>query len=287
MVDPYATLLPMLTLTITPSEATFHGASGVAGVYHYRDSYKPFIHPLKTPLGRCVTLASPHDHKHHKGLMYALRARDVNFWEEWSTQNRESVGVINHLAFADVVANGTRVGFLEQLQWCAEDGSMASFEERRSIHLRIDTRGSYIWCWRTRLTALRDMELIHSQWANKHPDGRCTNYHGLGIRLIREFGGATGNHRMLLDGVETSPDEAMGARPREVRYEGSFDGIWPVARAAVTLSQNHGYTLYTMMEYIAWMSMGPTNHEPMRVTAGQTWEEKYAIRIEDLLHTGP
>lgn len=50
--------------------------------YLLNDPFKPHFSSLKTPAGRETTLVSPGDHRHHKGLMYALRCEDLNFWEE-------------------------------------------------------------------------------------------------------------------------------------------------------------------------------------------------------------
>lgn len=272
----------MPDLSISDSCALFTHAGTVAGRYHYLDSPKPYFHPLNTPAGHCVTLASPHDHKHHKGLMYALRAEDVNFWEEWATLKTEVVGKIQHVDFSEITPTGDAAGFLETLHWSALDGSLPTFDEERRITLRVDESGSFLWEWSTRLVALRDIHLVHSQWAFPHDDGRRTNYHGLGLRLPREFGGATGNYRLILDGVEVDEKAAMGTSPVSARYEGSFDGIWPVPRAAVTLSQNHGHTLYAMTDYMAWMSMGPTNRKPMRLSPGDEITEHYSVRVEDL-----
>ena len=42
---------------------------------------KPSIHPL-TLSGHPITLSSPHDHVHHRGVMFAMKVDGVNYWEE-------------------------------------------------------------------------------------------------------------------------------------------------------------------------------------------------------------
>ena len=123
----------MMTLDFSPGDVTFRLGDSVAGVYRFADEFKPHIHPLRTPRGHNVTSASPHDHKHHKALMYALRAEDVNFWEEVPTLPTEVPGVERHTGFADVVSCGPEVGFSETLRWSAQDGSLESFQEIRRI----------------------------------------------------------------------------------------------------------------------------------------------------------
>ena len=105
----------------------------VAGRYHFADPFKPFVHPLRSPRGHRVSLASPHDHRHHKGLMYGLRIPGLNFWEETSTQPGEAVGRQRHLAFADLREKGGEVGLIEALAWEPVGGGPAVFDETRRL----------------------------------------------------------------------------------------------------------------------------------------------------------
>ena len=51
--------------------------------YRYVQSpYKPYADRLVSPAGTQILRDSPSDHKHHHGLMFALSADGVNFWEE-------------------------------------------------------------------------------------------------------------------------------------------------------------------------------------------------------------
>lgn len=276
----------MFNVHITETEASFRYGNLTCGIYRYRDSHKPHLHPLRTPEGHRVTVASPHDHRHHKGMMYALRSKEVNFWEEVVTLPDEVVGVMKHQAFSDIVASGEKVGFSETLHWSAEDGSIPSFNEVRDIRLQRLESGAFEWTWSTRLESLRDQELIQSQWSHDHGDGRITNYHGLGLRLRAEFGGpvgvACGHTKLILDDHETTAAEAMGTAPTSSRYEGGIDGFIPAKRAAVILSQHHGHTLYAQTELFAWMSMGPSNQSALQIREGQVLEETYTVTVEDL-----
>ena len=94
-------------LTVTDRSVDFHHGAVLAGRYAYRDPFKPHVHPLNTPMGYTVSLRSPHDHPHHKALMYALRASDVNFWEEYATTDQEKVGQQEHETFLRVVDEGS------------------------------------------------------------------------------------------------------------------------------------------------------------------------------------
>ena len=52
--------------------------------------FKPYIKTLCTPKGVNVLLDSPEDHIHHHGLMFAVNADGVNFWEESADTGRQS-----------------------------------------------------------------------------------------------------------------------------------------------------------------------------------------------------
>lgn len=276
-----------MTLDFTPGDVVFRLGDSVAGVYRFADEFKPHIHPLRTPRGHTLTSASPHDHKHHKALMYALRAEDVNFWEEVATPPGEVPGVERHVTFADVVSRGPEVGFAETLHWAARDGSRASFDETRRVSCRHEpTLRAFVWSWSTRLVALRDLHLVQSQWSHGLPDGTKVNYHGLGVRLRRDFGGMTRNHELHLDGAvhREKFQSQMGARPRSVAFIGSIDETWPVERAGVRFEQPAGQdnTLYVMEDYIPFMGLGPTNRAPLRLAAGGVIEESYTVTVFDV-----
>ena len=275
----------MMHLEFTPSQVSFCAGGKIAGIYRFTDEFKPHIHPLRTPRGHCITSASPHDHKHHKALMYALRAEDVNFWEEVPTLPTEVPGIEKHQFFSEVIGCGETIGFTEKLHWCAKDGSLPSFDETRTISCRQDPAlDAYVWKWETQLLALRDLRLIQSQWSHGLPDGTKVNYHGLGIRLRRDFGGMTRNHELHVDGevFKENFQQQMGARPKEVSFIGSIDETWPVERAGVTFEQKQDNTLYVMEDYIPFMGLGPTNRSPIELSAGEIIAESYTISVFDL-----
>jgi hypothetical protein len=277
----------MMTLDFTLGDVSFRLGDAVAGVYRFQDEFKPHFHPLRTPRGHGVTSASPHDHKHHKGLMYALRAEDVNFWEEVGTLPAEVPGVQRHLAFEEVVSRGPQVGFAQTLRWVARDGSLSSFDETRRITCRHDPASrAFVWRWQVRLTALRPLHLVQSQWSHGLADGSRVNYHGLGIRFRRDFGGMTRNHELHVDGMVLRErfQSQMGLRPRKVTFIGSLDETWPVERAGVTFEQDSGQenTLYVMEDYIPFMALGPTNRAALRVASGGVIAESYTVTVFDL-----
>ena len=177
-----------MRLTDEQGQMVFRTDDGrLAGRYAYDDAYKPSLHPLTTPDGVTVSAFMPHDHKHHRALMYALRTPDINFWEERQTLPGEAVGRQQHQAIEPFASAGDSVGFTQTLLWSAEDGSLPTFAETRRIACSLSPVGdAFQWEWSTELTVLRDTELIMSQWSASRADGALINYHGLGLRLEDE-----------------------------------------------------------------------------------------------------
>ncbi len=286
--DPSAAI--RMQMTIGPVFVEFMTADGaLAGRYNYTDPFKPYLHPLLSPQGHCVSLASPHDHKHHKGLMYALRTPELNFWEESTRAPGEAVGRERHLAFSDVRASGDEVGFTETLSWEPSGGGPAVFEEMRRIACR-RVGAAFQWTWETTLKVRRATRLIQSQASHKKADGSIVNYHGLGLRFRREFGGGTRNNALQLDdGPEQWNKGAsrlefssvMGATPRRVTFIGCIDGFSPAPQVAVTLSQQQGNGLFVMETPFAFLALGPSNLAERPLRDGESLAERYTVTVTD------
>lgn len=282
---------PPMRLIFADAHVDFVTAEGrLAGRYHHGDAFKPFIHPLNSPQGHTVSLARPHDHRHHKGLMYALRIPELNFWEEVSTRPGEAVGRERHVAFAEVRAAGEEVGFTETLAWEPAAGGSAVFDETRRVSCR-QNGAAFVWTWEVTLHVLTDTRLIQSQWSHKSAEGRLTNYHGLGLRMCREFGGSTRNNALQLDdgpvqwnrnGKPYDFTQAMGATPRRVTYVGHIDGTWPVPRIAVSMTQEEKNGLFIFESPFAFMALGPSNLAERSLAAGELLRGRYTVTIEDL-----
>ena len=106
-----------MIMRLTGHSMEFLCGERLAGSYCYTDPFKCYLHPLNTPEGYTVSLRSPEDHRHHKGLFYGLRTQRVIFWEEYSTRPGETVGQQLHTKFTSTVFEGDTVGFAENLAW--------------------------------------------------------------------------------------------------------------------------------------------------------------------------
>ena len=272
----------MMRLQVTEKYADFVCGEVLAGRYWYQDLFKPHVHPLNTPGGDTVSLRAPHDHRHHKGLMYGLRTAEVNFWEEHSNTAKEKLGRQRHDEFTEIIAEGDEVGFEEQLTWLAEDGSLETFLERRSLRclLTTATLRSFHWKWTTELIAKRDVVLTISPWSIVNSQGRLVNYHGLGLRLRRDFG-CTGGNLLLLDGEPVPFTEGLGARPKQATFIGSMDDTAPVRRAGVQFIGGPTSALFVSENPFAFISLGPTVLEGIELGCGQSLKTAYTVSVFD------
>jgi len=251
--------------------------------YNFRDPFKPCFHPLCTPSGLVVSAAGPHDHKHQKGLMYALRTEDINFWEEVVTLPGEVVGHQRHEAFVSLCDSGEQVGFTQSLVWEAADGTLPTFTERRTIALS-QRGGAIAVAWSNHLTALRDMTLVMSQWSRANPAGQRVNYHGLALRMVRDFANAGGT-TLLVDGRPASFADAMGRVPREVTFNGTLDPVypaWPPPKVSMTFAQSQPNAMFFRESPWAFLSLGPSNLAPRTLRRGEEIREAYTVTVADV-----
>jgi len=269
-----------MRLEITKQYVDFVHGSLLAGRYWYQDSFKPHLHPLNTPDGYTLSLRSPHDHPHHKGLMYSLRAADINFWEEYPTSELERVGRQRHETFSELTSEGEEIGFTEQLTWLALDGSLETFDEHRSLscHYLAGAPRYFHWRWSTELVAKRDVRLTLSQWSITNPHGHRINYHGLGLRLRRDFG-CTGGNKLLLDGQSVPFDIALGLTPKAATFIGSLDEISKQAGVTMVPEAHHG--LFVLDSPFAFISFGPTVLGSRELRKGDTLKDAYSVSAFD------
>jgi hypothetical protein len=271
-----------MKLQFGPDYVDFVAEAQLAGRYHHINAWKPYFYPLCTPGGHNVALAMPHDHVHHRGLMYALRTRYVNFWEERSTLPGEEPGRQVHERFAQLQAEGEQAGFTEVLRWEPYGGGAPVFREERTISCRLlPGDGAYEWQWRTEIEMLRGVELIMSQWSARKPDGRRVNYHGLGLRFVRDFSYQDAC-RLEVDGVATPFADGMGMAPRTVVVQGKLDGAWPPPEVAVRIVQAQENAMYVCDQPFAFVGLGPSNQAPLVLQQGDVLREQYTVTVADV-----
>lgn len=266
---------------LQPNAVVFSAGDRVAGRYVLDDPFKPYLHPLRTPAGHLVSDCIPSDHRHHKGLMYALRCADLNFWEE--PQGTDQCGVQRTVSVEPHPASANAAGIRHRLRWQHESGERATYDEIRELSCRHDSAArAFVWTWRTHRTALRPHRLIKSEWSLGLEDGRKINYHGLGIRFPWSWAFQADNmNGVECDGAPSSWKAACGTAGRTVGCWGKIDGHWLPPTAAVTIAQEQAFTWFSIRGDFSYLSVGPTNLDELDVRAGDVFAETYRIVVQD------
>ncbi len=135
---------------------------------------KPYVARLYTPGGVNVIRDQVPDHKHHHGLMFAIAADGVNFWEETPGCGSEMPQGESRVGTS--AADGTaRASLGQELAWIGPKSPSPIMLERRAVAVGPSKDGSAtLLTWRTTLSA---------------PPGRQSvkltgsHYSGLGMRF--------------------------------------------------------------------------------------------------------
>ncbi len=99
---------------------------------------------------------------------------------------------------------------------------------------------------------------MQSQWSIPDAAGQPVNYHGLGLRFVRSFGGMRTSSTLSVDGQEMEFPDGLGVVPHSVTLIGSFDGAWPPPRAGVTIEQDQRNALFSLRDPFAYLALGPS-----------------------------
>jgi LacI family transcriptional regulator len=138
---------------------------------------KPYVRELFTPGGVQILRDSPHDHKHHHGLMFALAVDGTDFWSEKPTCGRQVPG---GMADAQSTATGgaARATFHQRLDWLTPADTSVLQEERTIAVLTGADLPATLLTWRSRVSA---------------PEGKGpakltgAHYFGLGLRFVESM----------------------------------------------------------------------------------------------------
>jgi len=112
--------------------------------------FKPYVAQLTSPSGVQVLRDSPFDHKHHHGLMFAVAADGVNFWEERPQSGREVHRELDGptLSTRDGVSLAS---FGERLDWLGPNQEALVREARQVTVFRQPGLDATLLSWSTRL----------------------------------------------------------------------------------------------------------------------------------------
>jgi len=270
----------MVNLTVSPQSAVFRVGGVDVGTYVLDDPYKPYLHPLRTPAGHVVSLAKPYDHRHHKGLMYAIATEEVNFWEEEGDERYPRIGRQQQVGIEFDFSVG-HPEVRQDLSW-VDDLDAEIFHESRTIGCELLDSTTIRWTWASRIESMRTQRLRMSPWSMPDESGRLVNYHGLGLRFPRSFSGRPQRMQVRTDAGESTVAAVHGRVLPAVEVRGVIDGTWPAPTAGVSIRQlDTQHQFFLLSDTFVSLSTGPSVAGPVDLSAGDVFSQTYQIDVSD------
>jgi hypothetical protein len=248
--------------------------------------FKPYVKELYTPGGLNILLDAPPDHLHHHGLMFAVAANGVNYWEETPAAGRQvrrdSTTNIEFTAHYEGPGIGYPiVRFAKRTRWSApwtSSAQTALFELREMEVGRRLTPGTgapaTVLAWKSELSVPGGKQPVVLSGSH---------YFGLGLRFPRSMDG-TGQF-INADGKEGTVfrGEERLVRSRWCAYQVTADGK-PVTVAMFGWPANprNPTTWFTMAKPFAYMSATLGLHEePLKMPASGPFVLRYCVAAWD------
>lgn len=201
---------------------------------------KPYARTLTTPLGVQILRDSPHDHKHHHGLMFAVAADGADFWSEKPTCGRQ----VPRGPTEAKLNGGQGARITQSLDWTSPGGEKLLDEQRTiTLHAGVGPTATLL-TWRSRLAV-----------AGGRPSVKLTgsHYFGLGVRFVESmdragrFFNSEGTEGPIVRGSERVTPARWCA------YTSSVDGR-PVTVALFDHPQNARPAYYFTMRPFAYLA---------------------------------
>ncbi len=241
------------------------------------EQIKSYARELAPLGGENVLRDSPFDHKHHHGLMFAIKVNGVNFWEETPGCGHEKPVGSPRLEISRSRDGHPQAFLHHRLDWVA--GAVGTVENSESAALLIEDRTLTV-------TLDESMGEVALHWFSRFKVGKSvpevevggSNYHGLGIRF-----------RQVLDPLAThliagnQPDVAGTKLDVTPGTWGavSFDVPGKPATVAIFASPRNpgGETkFFSMKRPFAYLSVTPgLDRKPLRFKANDTFTFEYVV----------
>ncbi len=236
---------------------------------------KPYVRRLYTPGGVNVLRDQVADHKHHHGLMFAIAADGVNFWEETPGCGREVPQGGSPVSTS--AANGTARASLGQgLAWIGPKSPAPILLEHRTVVVGRSKDGSAtLLAWRSTLSAPPERESV--KLSGSH-------YYGLGMRFAVSLnqGG-----RFFFSADKKAPTIISGnqqvAPARWSAYTASAEGK-PVTVAIFESPADPRFPspIFTMLTPFAYQSATLNLwKEPLELKQGHPLDLRYGVALWD------
>ena len=148
--------------------------------YRYQGvPFKPYVAKLYTPNGVQILRDSPHDHKHHHALMFALSVDGVDFWSERPRCGSQKSQAIKELHNTHKGVQ-LQTGFVDKLVWTEPKKGKVLLNEQRSIDVELleKPRPVTLLTWESQLSVPQGMDSV--KLGGEH-------YFGLGMRFVESM----------------------------------------------------------------------------------------------------
>jgi hypothetical protein len=263
-----------LNVTVDVNSVTIRAAAATLLKYRYGDvPFKPYVSELFTPSGLNVLLDAPPDHLHHHGLMFAVAADGVNFWEETPTAGRQFEDAFVQVELAQH-GGGPSASFFVRPGWVGGGGGKEELTEHRTIDVcQISELGATVVIWRSDLAVPK---------AKSFATLSGSHYFGLGMRFVRSMDGGEFFNASGEDGTVFRGEERLVAADW-CAYTGAIEGK-PVTVAMLGHPSNprHPTTWFMMAKPFAYLSATLNLHEQrLVVKAGERLVLRWAVLAWD------
>lgn len=235
---------------------------------HGDDVIKPYVEHLATPAGVNVLRDSPHDHKHHHGLMFAVSVDDVNFWEEFNSFGRE----VGRKIMPFQSQSPDREGLRQRIEWIGPKDPKPLLMETRTVTIEhIASKEATLLTWHTEL---------------RLPAGKKTArisgspYFGLGMRFLESM---DKDGRFINADGKTGTKETNKERSKWCAYSALADGK-PVTIAVFDHPDNLRYpaTWYTMETPFAYLAATlDLKNQPIDMHPDKPLSLRYGVALWD------
>lgn len=268
-----------LTATLEQGIASLAIGEQPVAIYRFGAGLpKPFIHPLATPSGAVVTMASPADHVHHRGLMFALgnvafvgeESQYVVFWGEAGSPER--LGHIVHVAGTERVEAGEevpqRVTVHARNQWrrLSDQALMLTENRRITLHSPPDAPCTML-TWESELVApTRDIILGPTE-------GREVSYYGLGLRTPKELDGG----EIFNANGKQGEQAVLGDDARWCAYVGPSEPRRGFAMFDHPGNPRHPTGWFVMSAGFGYMTASIVCHEALALPVGRLLRLRYGV----------
>ncbi len=244
------------------------------------EQIKPYVRELAPLGGENILRDSPFDHKHHHGLMFAIKVNGVNFWEETpGCGHQKPVGRPTTMMGADRIRHLQAVMIRQRFDWVTEaDARLENSEPAallivdRSLSLALDESTPEVaLIWQSEFKVGQSVTEVELGGAN---------YFGLGMRFRQDLDPLAthwiaGNHPDVTGTKLNVTPGAWGAVTFDVPGKPATVAIFPSPRNPG--GETHFFSMKRPFAYLS--ATAGLDRKPLKFKASDTFKFEYVVAI--------